>query len=59
MFLEQNERVLEGIALNRAKDNVNLKKKDLILEVAFTPQLDVFQNQSFLRLLIRDFKIQK
>lgn len=59
MFLEQNERVLEGIALNRASDSVNLKKKDLILEVAFTPQLDVFQNQSFLRLLIRDFKIKK
>ncbi len=57
VYLEQEDRVLEGIALNRAQDSSMLRKKDLNLEVAYTPQIDVFQNQSYLRLLIRDFKI--
>lgn len=57
VYLEQGDRVLEGIVLNRAHDSSTLRKKDLHLEVAYTPQIDVFQNQSYVRLLIRDFKI--
>ncbi len=57
LYLEQEDRVLEGIALNRASDSTMLRKKDLKLRVAFTPQFDTFQHQSFLQLLIRDFKI--
>lgn len=58
IYLEQGDRVLEGIALNRAQDSTKLRNKDLDLAVVFTPQIDVFQNQSYLRLLIRDFKIK-
>jgi len=58
IYLDQDGRVVEGIALNRAHDSTKLRNKDLDLEVVVTPQLDVFQNQSYLRLLIRDFKIK-
>ncbi|NGX58030.1 MAG: Single-stranded-DNA-specific exonuclease RecJ [Chlamydiae bacterium] len=58
IYLEQKDRVLEGIALNRAQDSSKMRNKDLKLEVVFTPQIDVFQSQSYLRLLIRDFTIK-
>lgn len=58
IYLDQEGRVVEGIALNRAHDSTKLRNKDLDLETVFTPQLDVFQNQSYLRLLIRDFKVK-
>jgi len=58
IYLDQDGRVVEGIALNRAHDSTKLRNKDLDLEVVVTPQLDVFQNQSYLRLLIRDYKIK-
>lgn len=57
LFLEQNERLLEGIALGRAADSSMLRKKDLRLKVAFTPQTDIFNNQNCIQLLIRDFQI--
>ena len=59
IYLDQNGRVVEGIALHRAHDSTRLRNKELDLETVFTPQLDVFQNQSYLRLLIRDFKVKK
>jgi len=59
IYLDQDGRVVEGIALNRAQDSTRLRNKELDLEAVFTPQLDVFQNQSYLRLLIRDFKIKE
>ena len=46
IYLDQDGRVVEGIALNRAHDSTKLRNKDLDLEVVVTPQLDVFQNQA-------------
>jgi len=51
----QEERILEGIALGQAKEAPRLRKKDLHLEVAFTPQFDI--KKFFLQLLIKAFKI--
>lgn len=55
LYLEQGERLLEGIALGKAASSSILRKKDLTLRAAFTPQLDVFNNQSCIQLIIRDF----
>jgi single-stranded-DNA-specific exonuclease len=55
LYLEQGERLLEGIAPNKAPSSSILRKRDLVLRVAFTPQLDVFNNQSCIQLIIRDF----
>lgn len=53
LYLEQGDRVLEGVALGRAGQSLQLRKKHLKLRVAFTPQI----NKSSIQLLIRDFKI--
>ncbi len=53
LYLEQGDRVLEGVALGRAAQSAQLRKKNLKLRVAFTPQI----NKSSIQLLIRDFKI--
>lgn len=53
MYLEQNDRVLEGIALGKALHAPFLRKKNILLEVAFTPQV----NKSSIQLLIKDFRI--
>ncbi len=53
LYLEQGDRVLEGVALGKAAHSPQLRKKNLKLRVAFTPQI----NKSSIQLLIRDFKI--
>lgn len=53
LYLEQGERVLEGIALNKAGCRPILMNKNMKLRVAFTPQI----NKSSIQLLIRDFII--
>lgn len=53
LFLEVGDRVLEGVALGRAHQAPLLRRKNLKLRVAFTPQI----NKSSIQLLIRDFKI--
>lgn len=56
LYLEQGDRMLEGIAFGKAAQSPLLRKKDLTLRVAFTPQINNFQGQS-IQLMIRDFKI--
>lgn len=53
LYLEQGDRVLEGVALGRAAHSAQLRKRNLKLRIAFTPQI----NKSSIQLLIRDFKI--
>lgn len=56
LYLEQGDRILEGIALGKASSSCSwLRKKNLTLRVAFTPQIDVFNNKSCIQLIIRDF----
>ncbi len=54
LYLEQQERMLEGIAFGRASSSPMLRKNNLLLRVAFTPQINNFQGQS-IQLMIRDF----
>lgn len=56
LYLEQEDRMLEGIAYGKAHLSPLLRKKDLLLEVAFSPQINTFVGPS-IQLLIRDFKI--
>lgn len=48
--------MLEGIALGEAHLSPHLRKKNIILEVAFTSQVNNFLGPS-IQLLIRDFRI--
>lgn len=56
LYLEQDERMLEGIAFGQAAQSPILRKKDLKLRIAFTPQINNFQGPS-IQLMIRDFQI--
>lgn len=56
LYLEQGDRMLEGIAFGKAAHSPMLRKKDLTLRVAFTPQVNNFQGPS-IQLMIRDFQI--
>ncbi len=56
LYLEQGDRMLEGIAFGKADHSPMLRKRDLTLRVAFTPQINEFQGPS-IQLMIRDFKI--
>jgi single-stranded-DNA-specific exonuclease len=56
-YLEQEDRMLEGIGFNMARRRPQLLKKNLLLRVAFTPQINTFLNKSSIQLQVRDFKI--
>ncbi len=56
LYLEQNERMLEGIAFGMAEKRGRLSKKSP-LHIAFTPHINMFLNKSSIQLQIRDFQI--
>jgi len=56
LYLEQNDRMLEGIAFNKAHLSPMLRRKNILLEIAFTPQITTFLGPS-IQLLIRGFRI--
>jgi len=58
LYLEQNDRMLEGIGFGMASKCQALRKKDLSLNVAFTPQINIFQNKASIQLIIKDFNTQ-
>ena len=58
LYLQQGDRMLEGIAFGKAQLGPNLRRKNLTLLVAFTPQINTYQGLS-IQLLIRDFKVLK
>ncbi|HSW87145.1 MAG TPA: single-stranded-DNA-specific exonuclease RecJ [Rhabdochlamydiaceae bacterium] len=57
LYLEQNDRLLEGIGFGMAEKRSKLCKKNLTLNIAFTPHINNFLNKSSIQLQIRDFKI--
>lgn len=56
LYLQQGERMLEGIAFGKASSSPRLRKPNLVLRVAFTPQINNFQGQS-IQLLVKDFTV--
>ncbi len=57
LYLEQNDRLLEGIAFGMAARRPQLCKKNLALHIAFTPHINTFLNKASIQLQIRDFQI--
>jgi len=55
-FLEQNDRMLEGIGFGMAHRKAALRKKHQKLRIAFTPQINMFLNKASIQLQVRDFK---
>lgn len=56
LYLEQNNRVLEGIAFGIAHRRQEIAKKNIKLRIAFTPYINTFLNKSSIQLLIKDFQ---
>lgn len=56
LYLEQGDRILEGIAFGMAEKAKDLKRKDLTLRIAYVPQINRFKNKSSIQLFIRDFQ---
>ncbi len=57
LYLEQGDRILEGFAFGKAALGPSLRKKNLTLRVAFTPQINDFHQGQSIQLMIRDFRI--
>lgn len=57
LYLEQNDRVLEGMAFGKAHLLPMLKKKDILLRIAFTPQINNHHDKTSIQLMIRDLQI--
>jgi single-stranded-DNA-specific exonuclease len=58
LYLEQNDRMLEGIGFGLCEQRNMLTKKNLKLQIAFTPHVNIFLNKSSIQLLIKDIKIK-
>lgn len=57
LYLEQNDRLLEGIAFGMADRRHALLKKNLSLRIAFTPHINTFLNKSSIQLQVKDFQV--
>lgn len=57
LYLEQDDRLLEGIGFGMAEKKAFLSKKNLNLHIAFTPHINNFLNKSSIQLQIRDIQI--
>ena len=57
LYLEQEDRMLEGIAFGMADKVHQLKKRNLKLKIAYVPQINRFHNKSSIQLIIKDFQI--
>lgn len=56
-FLEQGDRMLEGIGFGLAEQREQIRRKNLLLEIAFTPQINLFLNKASIQLQIKDFQL--
>ena len=57
LFLEQKDRMLEGIAFGMSPRKEQLKGKNIPLRIAFTPHVNIFLNKASIQLQIKDFQI--
>lgn len=57
-FLEQGDRMLEGIGFGLADRRDEIRGKNISLNVAFTPQINTFLNKASIQLLVKDFQMK-
>jgi single-stranded-DNA-specific exonuclease len=56
LFLEQGDRMLEGIAFHMGSLKHSLSRKNLTLRIAFTPTINVFLNKASIQLQVKDIQ---
>lgn len=56
LFLEQNERQLEGMAFGLVDRRDEIRAKNIPLRIAFTPHVNTFLNKTSIQLQIKDFR---
>ncbi len=59
LFLEQGDRMLEGIAFGLAHRKHELRRKGMKLQIAFTPHVNMFLNKASIQLQIKDFQVME
>jgi single-stranded-DNA-specific exonuclease len=59
LYLEQDDRLLEGIGFGMGEERSKLCKKNVNLQIAFTPQINNFLNKSSIQLHVKDYKIEE
>lgn len=57
LFLEQGDRMLEGIAFGLADRRDQIRRKNIMLRIAFTPHVNLFLNKASIQLQIKDFQL--
>ncbi|HSX26565.1 MAG TPA: single-stranded-DNA-specific exonuclease RecJ [Chlamydiales bacterium] len=57
LFLEQGDRMLEGIAFGLADRKDQIRRKNILLQIAFTPHINLFLNKASIQLQIKDFQL--
>lgn len=57
LFLEQGDRMLEGIAFGLADRKEQIRRKNIMLQIAFTPHVNLFLNKASIQLQIKDFQV--
>lgn len=57
LFLEQGDRMLEGIAFGLADRKEQIRRKNISLRIAFTPHINLFLNKASIQLQVRDFQV--
>jgi single-stranded-DNA-specific exonuclease len=57
LFLEQGDRMLEGIAFGLADRRDQIRRKNILLRIAFTPHVNLFLNKASIQLQIKDFQL--
>lgn len=57
LFLEQGDRMLEGIAFGLANRRDQIRRKNIMLRIAFTPHVNLFLNKASIQLQIKDFQL--
>ncbi|PIS02649.1 MAG: single-stranded-DNA-specific exonuclease RecJ [Chlamydiae bacterium CG10_big_fil_rev_8_21_14_0_10_42_34] len=57
LFLEQGDRMLEGIAFGLAHRRDQIRRKNILLRIAFTPHVNLFLNKASIQLQIKDFQL--
>lgn len=56
-FLEQGDRMLEGIGFGLADRKDQIRRKNMLLRIAFTPHVNLFLNKASIQLQIKDFQV--
>lgn len=57
LFLEQKDRMLEGIGFGLADRKDQIRRKNILLQIAFTPHINLFLNKASIQLQIKDFHL--